>query len=103
MVPTGPRAGELIGMALLVAWAAETCGLPVKHKKEKELLSRAITPRRFLIEKCNKTLTSADVSPKLEAFLYGYTNRLFLDGASNSKVAELLRLHREDERRRSRV
>jgi hypothetical protein len=93
-----PPHADLVGMALLVAWAAEKFGLPKKHKKETELLSRAITPRTFLIQKCGKTLTSADVSPKAEAFLYGYTNRMFLDGDSNPKIAKLLRLHREDER-----
>ncbi|MBA3540764.1 MAG: hypothetical protein H0T79_14225 [Deltaproteobacteria bacterium] len=103
--PDAPAGAELVGMGLLVAWAAHHFGLPKKHAKSevgKQLLGRTITPRTFLVTACKKTLTSEDVDPKLVDFLYGYTNRMFLGedarDATDKPIAKLLRLGRADER-----
>jgi hypothetical protein len=98
-----PVDAELIGMALLVAWAAERFGLPAKHATTAagaKLKRREITPRAFLIAACGKTLTTADFDPKLESFLFGYTHRMFIgdDNKANKAIAKLLRLSRDDER-----
>jgi hypothetical protein len=100
-----PKDAELVGMALLAAWALEQHGLPAKHAASplaKQLVDRKITPRAFLIEACNKTLTTLDVDPKLSGFLYGYTHRLHRKqearATADSKITELLGLERPDER-----
>lgn len=102
-----PPDAELVGMALLAAWALHRHGVPAKHAASplaKQLVTRAIAPRAFLVGACDKTLTSLDVDPKLGDFLYGYTHRLFLDddegarSAVDKKITKLLNLHREDER-----
>jgi hypothetical protein len=100
--PDAPADAELVGMALLVAWAATKHGLPAKHAASplgKQLLARKITPREFLVGACAKTLTSLDVAPALGDFLHGYTHRLFTErDQANAAIAKLLHLHRADER-----
>jgi len=101
-----PADAELVGMALLVAWAADRFGLPDKHAKTelgRQLAARAITPRAFLVKACDKTLTSLDVAGELGDFLYGYVHRTFLDDegdrdAADKAITKLLRLKRSDER-----
>jgi hypothetical protein len=102
-----PADAALIGMALLVAWAAERVGLPAKHAGTPlgaKLTKRAITPRAFLIDACGKTLMTTDFDPKLENFLYGYVHRLHIGEGhdardpSDKAIAKLLRLGRDDER-----
>jgi hypothetical protein len=97
-----PADAALIGMALLVAWAAEHVGLPAKHASTPlgaKLKQRAITPRAFLIDACGKTLLTTDFDPKLESFLYGYVHRLHGEREVGDKaIAKLLRLSRDDER-----
>src|SRR5580704_7794062 len=102
-----PADAALVGMALLVAWAAEKFGLPPKHAGTplgKQLLARAITPRAFLIGACGKTLTTVDVDAKLERFLNAYVHRLYIGDEFDARdktaktIAKLLLLHRDDER-----
>jgi hypothetical protein len=102
-----PADAVLVGMALLVAWAAEKFGVPPKHAKTplgKQLLARAITPRAFLIGACDKTLTTLDVDAKLEHFLNAYVHRLYIGDAFDARdktakaIAKLLVLDRDDER-----
>lgn len=100
-----PKDAELVGMSLLVAWALEKHGVPAKHGGSplaKQLVSREITPRAFLVQACNKTLTTLDVAPALGDFLYGYTHRLHrrqaARAAADAEITKLLGLPRADER-----
>jgi hypothetical protein len=101
-----PANAELVGMGLLVAWAADRFGLPAKHATTplgKQLAKRAITPVAFLEGACGKTLTTLDVQAKLGEFLWGYTHRLFGDDdeervATDRTIKKWLNLHRADER-----
>jgi hypothetical protein len=101
-----PDAG-LVGMALIAAWAAQRFGLPAKHANRElgeQLASRAITPRTFLIEACDRTLASADVVPQLGKFLaiYTYNHHQTDTGErkpTSERIKELLKLERDDERR----
>ena len=102
-----PADADLVGMALLVAWAIDRHGLPPKHAAGdlgKQLAKRAITPRAFLVGACDGTLTTQDVDASLGDFLWGYTNRMFLsddDGAraaDDKVIKKLLHLGRDDER-----
>ncbi len=106
--PDAPPDAELVGMALLVAWAADRFGLPAKHAGSAlgvQLVKRAITPRTFLVGACNGTLATLDFDPKLVDFVWGYTHRMFLgdDDAdtrakADAKIAKMLGLGRDDER-----
>jgi hypothetical protein len=97
----------LTGMALLVAWAADRHGLPAKHAstdKGKALAARKITPRRFLIEACGKTLSTLDVAPQLGEFLSVYTHNTYCGDddarkATYKPIQKLLKLERPDELR----
>ncbi len=70
-----PPDADLVGMALLVAWAATRVGLPAKHATS-ALRDRAITPRAFLVASCGGALSSLDFDPKLVDFLFSYTHNL---------------------------
>ena len=94
-----PPDADLVGMALLVAWAAERVGLSAKHAKTPlgtQLVERAITPREFLVKACAKTLSTDDVAPQLADFLWGYTHRMFRREPQR-QITKLLHLHRADE------
>ncbi len=100
-----PKQAGLMGMALLVAWSADRFGLPAKHRDSapgKQLVKRAITPLAFYTQAIGKGLSSVDVDPKLEDFLWGYTHRMFLstdDGAReklDAKLHAILRLEAAD-------
>jgi hypothetical protein len=98
---------SLTGMALLVAWAADRHGLPAKHaatEKGKAFAARKLTPRRFLIEACGKTLSTLDVAPAVGEFLSTYTHNTYCDDdgareATYAPIQKLLRLPRPDEAR----
>jgi hypothetical protein len=91
-----PPDAELVGMALLVAWAATRFGLPAKHAGSalgKQLVAREITPRGFLVGACDRRLTSLDVDPKLADFLYEYEHHLVDDeGARDDADTEIAKL-----------
>ena len=99
-----PEHADLVGMGLLVAWAAERCGLPAKHagsKPGKQLLARAITPRAFLVAACESTLTSLDFDPKLHDFLYAYEHNIGGDEGERDKAdAKIAKLLRYDDKER---
>jgi hypothetical protein len=94
-----PPDADLVGMALLVAWAIEREGLSEKHAKTPlgtQVAKREITPREFLVQACAKTLSTDDVAPQLADFLWGYTHRMFRR-AANKAITKLLHLGRADE------
>ena len=93
----------LTAIALLVAWAVEKHGLPAKHDTEagKRFAKRQITPRRFLIDACDKNLTTLDVHPKLATFLSTYTDNTHHndDGgraSTDATIKALLKLKHDD-------
>lgn len=101
-----PPQAELLGMALLVAWAADRHGLPPKHAGSKagtQLLAREISPRTFLVQACAKKLSTLDFVPELHEFLYEYMHHVRDDEGArdkvNPKIAKLLGL--EDPQRRA--
>lgn len=101
--PDAVEDAPLTGMALLVAWAIETQGLPPKHANEvgKRFAARQITPRRFLIDACNKTLTTLDVPSALAAFLSAYTgntshNDRGARAPTDAAIKALLKLDQDD-------
>jgi hypothetical protein len=91
---------ELTAMALLVAWAVDRFGLPPKHAATPlgdELVGHAITPRAFLIDACNRTLTTLDFVPQLADFLGVYTGTAPMiehasRAAASARIKELLHL-----------
>jgi hypothetical protein len=95
-----PDDAELVGMALLVGWAADRFGLPEKHATSElgaQLAKRAITPREFLIKACGKTLTTLDVAPRVRELLAIYTRNQHHDDegardAIGARIKQLLRL-----------
>jgi hypothetical protein len=94
--PDAPKDAGLVGMSLIVAWAAHRFGLPKKHAGTplvQQLLDKSITPRTFLTGACNSTMTTLDVDKQAVDFLYGYTNRLFPSDDSGD-IYRLLRLQR---------
>ncbi len=104
--PDAPPDAELVGMALLVAWAADRFGLPAKHASTelgKQLVARQITPRAFLVKACGKTLSSLDFKPELGDFLYEYLHHIVDDEGARAKadkqIAKLL--HIDDPERRA--
>ncbi len=90
-----PAGAELVGMALLVAWAAEAHGLPKKHAGH-AVAQRAVSPRTFLVERCGKTLTTLDFAPALSDFVWNYVHSVLTADAARARtdpeVAEALRL-----------
>jgi hypothetical protein len=100
-----PKDAELVGMALIVAWAADRFGLPAKHagtELGEQLVARAITPRTFLVQACGKTLTSLDLAPQLGDFMYEYLHHVTDDDgarkAADAAIKKLLHLARADAR-----
>lgn len=102
-----PDDAALVGMALLLGWASARFGVAAKHADSEpgqQLASRACEPLAFLREACRGKLTSKDVDARLEAFLYGYTSRMFLGTRAPGReptaaaIGKLLRLERKDER-----
>jgi hypothetical protein len=99
----GVEDAPLTGMALIVAWAIETHGLPAKHDNAvgKKFAKRELTPRRFLIEACGKNLTTLDVAPKLATFLSTYTDNIHHDdeegrAKTDAAIKKLLKLKHDD-------
>jgi len=100
-----PPDAKLVGMALLVAWAADRFGLPEKHAKTelgKQLVARKISPRTFLVKACESTLTSLDFVPSLGDFLSEYNHHVIDDEGVRDKaeaqIAKLLKYARKDRR-----
>ncbi len=103
-----PADADLVGMALMLAWAAVRFGLPPKHAdaaSAQKLRDRAITPVAWLVAACGGKPTTLDVDPAVRDFLYGYTHRLFIssdeDGSrkkADAAITKWLRLKRPDER-----
>ena len=100
-----PPDAELVGMALLVAWAAERFGLPAKHAGKPagaKLIAKEITPRTFLVEACESTLSTLDFDPKLKEFLTSYTSQPYIEDdpreKHDAKIAKLLDVEDADRR-----
>jgi len=97
-----PPGAELVGMALLVAWAADRFGLPAKHAGS-PLGKRAISPRTFLVQACGSRLSSLDLAPELGDFVHEYLHHVVDDdgarAAADKQIARLLGL--ADPERRS--
>jgi hypothetical protein len=93
-----PPDADLVGMALLVAWAITRHGLPRKHDNAlgKQLVAREISPRTFLVKACGKSLSTFDVHPKLGELLHGYVWRTHRRKAVPA-ITKLLKLARPDE------
>jgi hypothetical protein len=102
-----PPGAELVGMALIAAWATDRFGLSAKHANSElgmQLAQRAITPCTFLVKACGKTLAATDVVPKVGKFLATYTYNLHQRTPEerkpiNSQIMALLKIERDDERR----
>jgi hypothetical protein len=93
-----PPNADLVGMGLLVAWAAKRFGLPAKHvgtQLGKDLLARKISPREFLIGACNSRLSTLDFEPQGAEFIDAYINSISIDDdereKADKKIGKLLR------------
>ncbi len=75
-----PPGADLIGPALVVAWATARFGPSAKHANTeagRQLAKRAISPVTFFETACKSELSTLDFDPKLHEFLHGYIHQVF--------------------------